>query len=76
MWKKKRKKKTEDHKRSDANHIAWINRIQSNTTHSAKLGLTKVQKNYIHTFTAQSTATGLFVGFSFRCLKKLKGGNS
>ena len=68
---------TEDHKRSDANHIAWINLIQSNTTHCAKLGLMKAQELeiYINTFTAQSTAPGLFRGFSFRCLKKLKGGD-
>ena len=35
---------TEYHKRSDANHIGWINPIQSNTTHRAKLGLIGVQK--------------------------------
>jgi len=56
---------TEDHKRSDANHIAWINQIQSNTTHCAKLGLMKAQESYIETFTAQSTTPGLFGGFSF-----------
>jgi len=32
-------------------------------------------ESYINTFTAQSTAPGLFRGFSFRCLKKLKGGD-
>ena len=67
---------TEDHKRSDANHIAWINRIQINTTHCAKLGRMEVQESYIDTFTAQSTAPGLFGGFSFRCLKKLEEGDS
>jgi len=67
---------TEKHKRSDANHIAWINLIQSNTTHCAKLGLMKAQESYIDTSTAQSTAPNLFGGFSFRCLKKLKGGDS
>jgi len=69
MWK-------EDHKRSDANHISWINLIQSNTTHCTKLGLMKAQESYIDTITAQSTAPGLFGGFSFRCLKNLKGGES
>ena len=53
-----------------------INLIQSNTTHCAKLGLMKAQESYIDTSTAQSTAPGLFGGFSFRCLKKLKGGGS
>jgi len=69
---------TENHKRSDANHIAWINLIQSNTTHCAKfkLGLMKAQESYIDTSTAQSTAPGLFGGFFFRCFKKLKGGDS
>jgi len=67
---------TENHKRSDANHIAWINLIQSNTTHCAKLGLMKAQESYIDTSTAQSTAPGLFGGFSFRFLKKLKEGDS
>jgi len=67
---------TEDHKRSDANHIAWINLIQSNTTHCAKLGLMRAQASYIGTSTAQVTAPGLFGGFSFRGLKKLKGGDS
>jgi len=38
--------------------------------------LMKVQESYIDTSTAQSTAQGLFGGFSFRCLKKLKGGDS
>jgi len=69
MWKK-------DHKRSDANHIVWINLIQSNTTHCAKLGLMRVQKSYIDASSAQVTAPGLFGGFSFRGLKKLKGGDS
>jgi len=59
-----------DHKRLDANHIACINLIQSNTTHCAKLMLMKVQESYIDTSTAQSTAQGLFGGFSFRCFKK------
>ena len=66
---------TEDHKRSDANHISWINLIQSNTTHCAKLGLMRAQESYIDTLTAQVTAPGLFEGFSFRGLKKLKGGD-
>jgi len=59
--------------RWDANHIAWINLMQSNTMHCAKLRLMKVQESYIDTLTAQSTAPGLFGGFSFRFLKKLKG---
>jgi len=67
---------TEDHKRSDANHIAWINLIQSDTTHCANLGLTRAQESYIDTSTAQVTAPGPFGGFSFRGLKKLKGGDS
>ena len=36
----------------------------------------KLQESYIDTSTAQSTAPGLFGGFSFRCLKKLKEGDS
>jgi len=36
----------------------------------------KAQESYIDTSTTQSTAPGLFGGFSFRCLKKLKGGDS
>jgi len=67
---------TKDHKRSDTNHIAWINLNQSNTTHCAKLGLTRVQKSYIVASSAQVTAPGRFGGFSFRGLKKLKGGDS
>jgi len=67
---------TEDNKRSDANHIAWINLIQSNTTHCAKLGFMRAQKYYINASSAQGTAPGLFGGFSFRCLKKPKGGDS
>jgi len=69
MWKK-------DNKRSDAHHIALINLIQSNITHCAKLGLMWAQKIYIDASSAQVTAPGLFVGFSFRDLKKLKGGDS
>jgi hypothetical protein len=63
---------TEDNKRSDANHLAWINLIQSNTTHCAKLA----QESYIDASSAQVTAPGLFGGFSFRGLKKLKWGDS
>jgi len=55
---------------------AWINLIQSSTTHCAKLGLMMLQENYIDTSTAQVTAPGLFGGFSFRGLEKLKGGDS
>jgi len=66
----------ENHKLSDANHIAWINLMQSNTTNCAKLGLVTAQRSYIDTSTAQVTAPGLFGGFSFRGLKKLKGGDS
>jgi len=71
MWKK-------DYKSSVANHIAWINLIQSNTTHCAlrKLGLMREQKSYIDASSSQMTAPGLFGGFSFRSLKKLKGGDS
>ena len=50
--------------------------MQSNTTHCAKLGLMTAQRSYIDTSTAQMTAPGLFVGFSFRGLKKLKGEDS
>jgi len=62
---------TEYHKRSDANHIGYINLIQSNTTHRAELGLMRVQESYIDTFTAQVAAPGLFGGFSFHGLKKV-----
>ena len=58
-----------DHKRSDANHIAWINLIQSNTTHCAELGKMTAQRSYIDTSTAQVTTPGLFGGFSFRGLR-------
>jgi len=68
--------RTEHHKRSDANHISWINLIPSNTTHCAKFGLMRVQENYIDTFTAQVASPGLFGGFSFHGLKKLKVGDS
>ena len=64
----------EDSKRSDANHIAWINLIQSNTTHCAKLGLKRAQKSYVDASSAQVTAPGLFGGISFRGFEKLKGG--
>jgi len=43
--------RTEDHKRSDANHIAWINPMQSNTTHCAMLELmnaTEKLHQYLH----------------------------
>jgi len=36
----------------------------------------RVQKSYIHASSAQMTAPGLFGGFFFRGLKKLKGGDS
>jgi len=67
---------TEHHKRSDANHIAWINLIQSKTTNCAKMGFMTAQRSYTDTCFAQVTAPGLFGGFSFRGLNKLKGGNS
>jgi len=67
---------TEDHKRLDANNIAWIYLIQSNTTDCDKLGLMRAQESYIDTSTAQMTAPCLFGGFSFRGLKKLNGGDS
>jgi len=66
----------EDNKKSDANHMALINLIQSNTAHCSKLGLVRVQNSYIDTASAQVFAPGLFGGFSFRGLKKLKGGES
>ena len=66
--------RTEYHKISDANYIGCFNLIQSNTTHCAKLGLMRVQESYIDTFTAQAAAPGLFGGFSFHGLKKLKVG--
>jgi len=53
-----------------------MNLMQSSTKHCGKLALMKAQESYIDTFTAQLTAPGLFGGFSFRCLKKVKGGNS
>jgi len=69
---------TDHHKRSDANHIVWIYLIQSKpeTTNCAKMGLMTAQRSYTNTCTAQVTTPGLFGGFSFRSLKKLKGGNS
>jgi len=36
----------------------------------------RVQESYIDTFTAQVTTSGLFGGFSFHGLKKLKVGDS
>jgi len=63
-------------KRSQVNHISWINVIQSNTTHRVKLGLMRAQESYIDTFTAQVAAPDLFGGFSFHGLKKLKVGDS
>jgi len=57
---------TKDHKRLDANRIAWINLIQFNTIDCAKLGLMRVQKRYIDASSAQVTAPGLNGGFSFR----------
>ena len=71
--------RTEYHKISDANYIGYFNLIQSNITHCthcAKLGLMRVQESYIDTFTAQVAAPGLFGGFSFHGLKKLKVGDS
>jgi len=67
MWRK-------DHKRWDANHISWINLIQSDKMHCVNLEFMRLQKSYIDTFIAQVVAPGLFGGFSFRGLKKLKGG--
>ena len=49
--------------------------MQSNTTHCVKFGFMTARRSYIDTSTAQVTAQGLFGGFSFRGLKKLKGGN-
>jgi len=68
---------TEYYRRLDANHIGWINLIQSNTTHcAAKLAFTRKQESYIDTFTAQVAGPGIFGGFSFHGLKKLKVGDS
>ena len=67
---------TEDNKKSDANHMAWINLIQSNSAHCAKRGLVRVENSYIDAASAQVFAPGLFGGFSFRGLKRLKGGDS
>jgi len=67
---------TENRKRSDANCVVWINLIQSNTIHCTKLGLMRAQKSYFYVSSAQVTTPGLFGGFSFRGLKKLKGGDS
>jgi len=67
---------TEQHKRLDEHHITWINLIQSKTTDCAKMGFMTAQRSYTDTCTAQVTAPGFFGGFSFRGLKKLKGGNS
>jgi len=54
---------TDDHKRSDANHTAWINIMQSNTTNCDKLGLMTAQRSYNDPSTAQVTAPDLFGGF-------------
>ena len=56
--------------------MVWINLIQSNTVHCAKLGLVRMQNSYIDAASAQVFAPGLFGGFSFGGLKKLKGGDS
>ena len=64
---------TEDYKRSDANHIAWINRIQISATHCVKLGRMRAQESYIDTFTAQSTAPCLFGAFPFAVWKDWRG---
>jgi len=40
------------------------------------MGLMRVQKSYIDTFTAQVAAPGLFGGFSFHGSKKMKVGAS
>ena len=67
---------TKYHKIWNANYIGWINLIQINTTHRAKLVLMRVQESYIDTFTAQVAAPGHFGDFSFHGLKKLKVGDS
>ena len=36
---------TEDNKKSDASHMAWINLIQSNTAHCAKWGLVRAMQS-------------------------------
>ena len=50
--------------------------IQSNSANCAKRGLVRVQNSYIDAASAQVFAPGLFGGFSFRGLKKLKGGQN
>ena len=50
--------------------------IQSNSAHCAKRGLVRVPNSYIDAASAQVFAPGLFGGFSFRGLKKLKGGQN
>ena len=52
---------TVDHKRSDANYIAWINLIESNTTHCAKLGLMRAQGSYIGSSDRPRPLWGLFL---------------
>jgi len=64
---------TEDNQKSDANHMVSINLIQNNSAHCAKLGLVRVQNSCIDAASAHVFAPGLFGGFSFRGLKKLKG---
>jgi len=44
---------TEDNKKSDANHMALINLIQSNTAHCAKFGLFRSQNSYIDATSAE-----------------------
>ena len=67
---------TEDNQKSDANHMVSINLIQNNSAHCAKLGLVRVQNSCIDAASAHVFAPGLFGGFSFRGLKKLKGGQN
>jgi len=43
---------TKYHKRSDANHIAWINLIQNKTTNCAKMGYMTAKRSYTDTCTA------------------------
>ena len=66
--------RTEDSKRKDANHITWIDLIQSNTTHCAKLGLMRAQTSYIDASSAQVTHhPGLFGAFPLRFEKTEQG---
>jgi len=64
---------TEDHKRSDANHLACINLIQSNKKYCAKLGLMKAQESYIDSYRSIDSPRPLW-GLFLSLFEKTEGG--